>query len=82
MVPQLSPGGDCARADQDAPSTDGPSPLVGPEVSQEPPPVFETFEDTVEGDLDAAFEAANGHQAGRGDTAPEHFVNLEFQDVA
>lgn len=41
-----------------------------------------SFEDTVEGDLNAALEAANGHQTTRGDTAPEHFVNLEFQDVA
>lgn len=41
-----------------------------------------SFEDTVEGDLNAALAAANAHQAARGDTDPEHFVNLEFRNVA
>lgn len=41
-----------------------------------------SFEDTVEGDLNAALDAANAHQEVRGDTDPEHFVNLDFQDIA
>lgn len=41
-----------------------------------------SYEDTVEGDLNAALDAANAHQATLGETDPEHFVNLEFQDDA
>lgn len=41
-----------------------------------------SYEDTVEGDLGAALDAANAHQEARGDTAPEHFVNLELEDVS
>lgn len=41
-----------------------------------------SYEDTVEGDLDSALDAANAHQETSGDAAPEHFVNLEIEDVA
>lgn len=40
-----------------------------------------SYEDTVEGGLEPALDAANAHQDARGDTVPEHFVNLEFEEA-